>query len=85
MAKRKAKVITNTALLQAAIDRSGKNPTTLAAEWGVSVPTYYSRIYGNSEFTASEICAAVKSLRLNRTERGVIFLADSVSENHKVS
>ena len=79
MAKRKTKVITNTARLADAIEKSGKNPTTLAAEWDMSVPTYYSRVNGNSEFTASEICAAVKSLRLNRTERGVIFLADSVS------
>lgn len=77
MAKRK--VITNVVLLQAAIDKSCKNPTTLAAEWGMSVPTYYSRVNGISEFTASEINSAVKSLSLTRKERGVIFLADSVN------
>ena len=79
MATRKAKVITNVPLLQSAIKASGKNPTTLAAEWGMSVPTYYSRANGESEFTASEICAAVKSLGLNRKNRGIIFLGDNVS------
>ena len=79
MAKREAKVITNVPLLQDAIKESGKNPTTLAAEWDMSVPTYYSRTRGESEFTASEICAAVKSLRLNRRYRGIIFLGDNVS------
>ena len=79
MATRKAKVITNVALLQSAIKDSGKNPTTLAAEWGMSIPTYYSRANGDSEFTASEICAAVRSLQLNRKTRDLIFLTENVS------
>lgn len=79
MAKREPRVITNVPLLQEAIKESGKTPTTLAAEWGMSVPTYYSRTRGESEFTASEICDAVKSLSLTRKRRGVIFLGDSVS------
>lgn len=79
MATRNAKVITNVELLAAAIKETGKNPTTLAAEWGMSVPTYYSRANGDSEFTASEICAAARSLRLNRKARDLIFLTESVS------
>ena len=79
MATRNAKVITNVDLLQAAIKESGKNPTTLAAEWGMSIPTYYSRANGDSEFTASEICAASKSLQLNRRSRDLIFLSENVS------
>lgn len=79
MATQKAKVITNVELLQTAIKETGKNPTVLAAEWGMSIPTYYSRANGNSEFTASEICAAVRSLQLNRKMRDLIFLTENVS------
>lgn len=79
MAKRKARVITNVPALQEAIKASDKSPTTLAAEWGMTVPTYYSRTSGKSEFTASEICAAVDSLRLSWTQGRVIFLTKKVS------
>lgn len=79
MAKRKAKVITNVPMLQEAIKASDKNPTTLAAEWGMSVPTYYSRTAGESEFTASEICAAIESLRLSWKDGRTIFLTKRVS------
>ena len=79
MAKRKARVITNVPLLQEAIKASDKNPTTLAAEWGMSVPTYYSRTAGESEFTASEICAAIESLRLSWKAGRIIFLTKNVS------
>lgn len=79
MAKRKPKAITNVPLLQAAIDASGKGPTTLAAEWGMSVPTFYSRKAGESEFTASEIVAAIDSLDLTWTTGRQIFLTKNVS------
>lgn len=79
MAKRKANVITNVLLLQEAVKASGKSPTTLAAEWGMSVPTYYSRTSGESEFTASEICAAMDSLRLTWATGRAIFLTKNVS------
>lgn len=79
MAKSKAKVITNVPALQAAIKAAGKSPTLLAAEWGMSVPTYYSRTGGESEFTASEIVAAIDSLRLSWSQGRVIFLTKKVS------
>ena len=82
MAKRKANVITNVPMLRDSIKASGKNPTTLAAEWGMSVPTYYSRTAGESEFTASEICAAIESLRLTWNNGILIFLTKNVSQNH---
>ena len=78
MARSKAKVITNVPALQDAIKASGKSPTLLAAEWGMSVPTYYSRTGGESEFTASEIAAAVDSLRLSWSQGRVIFLTKKV-------
>lgn len=79
MAKREMKVMTNVPLLQEAIKASNKNPTTLAAEWGMSVPTYYSRTRGESEFTASEICAAIESLSLTWKTGRLIFLTKNVS------
>ena len=82
MAKPKAKPITNVPLLQEAIKKAGKSPTLLAAEWGMSVPTYYSRTAGESEFTASEICAAIESLYLNWETGRLIFLTKNVSVAH---
>lgn len=79
MAKRKPRVITNVPMLQEAIKESRKSPTTLAAEWGMSVPTYYSRTTGESEFTASEICAAIPSLSLTWAKGRLIFLTKNVS------
>ena len=66
--------LTNVELLNEKIRESGKSPTVLAAEWGMSLPTYYSRKNGNSEFTASEIVAATESLGLTTAERDAIFL-----------
>lgn len=82
MAKPKARPITNVPLLQEAIKESRKSPTLLAAEWGMSVPTYYSRTGGESEFTASEICAAIESLHLSWEAGRLIFLTRSVSVAH---
>lgn len=71
--------MTNVELLQEAIKRSGKSRTALAAAWDMSMPTYYGRISGNSEFTASEIVAAAASLGLTREQRDAIFLGDQVN------
>lgn len=68
--------MTNVELLREAIKRAGVNRTVLAAAWGMSMPTFYSRISGNSEFTASEIVAAAASLHLTKKQRDAIFLGD---------
>ena len=75
--------MTNVELLQEKIDRSNKGPVTLAAEWGVSLPTYYKLKAGESEFTASTIVRATLSLGLTKAERDLIFLVDDVSVNHE--
>lgn len=75
--------MTNVEMLQKKIDQSGKGPVALAAEWGVSLPTYYKLKAGESEFTASTIVRATQSLNLTRAERDLIFLADDVSVNHE--
>ena len=68
--------MTNVELLREAINRAGVKRTILAAAWGMSMPTFYSRISGNSEFTASEIVAATASLQLTIEQRDAIFLGD---------
>lgn len=78
-------VITNVPMLVQKIEKSGKRPTTLAAEWGVSLPTYYKLKAGESEFTASTLVRATISLGLSRDERDIIFLQESVSDNHETS
>ena len=68
--------MTNVELLREAIKEAGVKRTALAAAWGMSMPTFYSRISGNSEFTASEIVAASASLHLTKNQRDAIFLGD---------
>lgn len=76
--------MTNVSILEKKIKESGKGPTTLAAEWGVSLPTYYKLKAGESEFTASTLVRATISLNLTRDERDIIFLQYGVSENHEM-
>lgn len=77
------KAITKVEMLEQKIRESGKGPTTLAAEWGVSIPTYYKLKAGESEFTASTLVRATISLGLSRDERDIIFLQEDVSEIHE--
>lgn len=66
----------NVTMLVQEIKASKKRPVTLAAEWGMSLPTYYSRISGASEWTASNIVAATKSLGLTKAKRDAIFFEE---------
>lgn len=68
--------MTNVELLQKKIDESGLSPTVIAASLDMSVPTFYSRKRGESEFTASEITKAVKTLCLTKKERDAIFFGE---------
>lgn len=68
--------MTNTELLGRKIDEAGLGPVTLAAAWGVSLPTYYKLKAGESEFTASMIMAATRTLNLTWEEREAIFFAE---------
>lgn len=71
--------MTNVTLLQEEIEKCPKSPTEIAAEWGMSMPTYYSRVSGKSDFKASEIIAATKTFNLSRIRRDQIFLTKSVN------
>lgn len=68
--------MTDTKKLRDRIKESGVRHTVLAAAWGMSMPTFYSRISGQSEFSAPEIIAATLSLQLTRDERDAIFFGD---------
>ena len=68
--------MTNVALLREAINNAGVSRTALAAMWGMSMPTFYSRISGKSEFTAPEIVAATASLHLTKRQRDAIFFGE---------
>lgn len=71
--------MTNVEMLLDEINASGISRTALAGAWGMSMPTFYSRINGRSEFTASEIVAAAASLKMTRKKRDAIFLGDKVN------
>lgn len=75
MAKEK-EIMTDVVMLEQKIDASGLGPVALAAAWGVSLPTYYSAKAGESEFTASMIAGAVRSLKLTKAERDAIFFGE---------
>lgn len=66
--------MTNVELLKDAINAAGIPRTALAAALGMSMPTFYNRISGKSEFTASEIVKATAALRLTKKQRDAIFL-----------
>lgn len=71
--------MTNVELIMEEIEQCQLSKTAIAAEWGMSMPTFYSRISGKSEFTASEIVAATKTFNLTRKRRDQIFLTESVN------
>ena len=71
--------MTNVELLNEEIAKCPLSKTAIAGEWGMSMPTFYSRISGESEFKASEIVAATKTFNLTRTRRDQIFLSESVN------
>lgn len=66
----------NMELLHKAIQAAGVPRVALAAAWGMSMPTFYSRINGKSEFTASEIVTATATLNLSKVDRDAIFFGE---------
>ena len=65
--------MTDFVLLQKYIDDSGLPIATIAAKTGIKRETIYNRFKGVGEFTASEMTALCKVLRINKTEREKIF------------
>ena len=74
--------MTNVELLQAILQKlsaAGITPTMVAAEMGWSMPTYYSRTSGESEWKASEIVAFTALSGINKELRDAIFLEGNVN------
>ena len=67
----------NTELLREKIKESGLKVCFVAENSGILRETLYNKMSGKSEFTASEIVALTKTLRLSREERDNIFLSNS--------
>ena len=65
--------MTDFVLLQKYIDDSGLPIATIAAKTGIKRETIYNRFKGIGEFTASEMTALCKVLRINKSEREKIF------------
>ena len=68
--------MTNVQKLNEKIEKSELSHTAIAAALGMSMPTYYSRKSGKSEFTASEISKMTEVLGLTKAERDEIFFGD---------
>ena len=69
----------NFELLLEKIKKSGMTITAITRKCNISRETYYNRINGIGDFTASEICALTKVLNLSRDERDIIFFDNEVN------
>lgn len=70
--------MTNSELLKEKIEESGMTMVAIARKTGIKRETLYNKLSGKSEFTASEIVAVSKVLRLSVEEREAIFFAAMV-------
>lgn len=70
--------MTNSELLKEKIEESGMTMVAIARKTGIKRETLYNKLSGKSEFTASEIVAMSKVLRLSVEEREAIFFAAMV-------
>lgn len=73
--------MTDFALLDDVIKKSGMPMTIIAARSGIKRETLYNRLRGIGEFTASEIVALTKVFKLTKAERDNIFFANRVELN----
>lgn len=60
--------------LKKTIDDRGMTVTAVAKQSGILRETLYNRFNGRGEFTAPEIVAISKTLKLSKPEREEIFL-----------
>lgn len=66
-------------LLKRKIADSGMTVKAISEKSGILRETFYNRLKGSGEFTASEIVALTKTLRLSRSERDEIFLNEKLN------
>lgn len=65
----------NMELLKNKVSESGMTVTHVCEKVGISRETFYNRLAGKGEFTASEIVGFTDVLRLSKNEREKIFLS----------
>lgn len=65
-------------MLRNRIENSGMTVTSISKKSGILRETLYNRMKGRGEFTASEIVALTRTLRLTNEERDRIFFAPEV-------
>lgn len=66
-------------LLKKKIADSGMRVKAISEKSGILRETFYNRLKGSGEFTASEIVALTKTLRLSKSERDKIFLNEKLN------
>lgn len=66
-------------LLKKKIADSGMTVKAISEKSGILRETFYNRLKGSGEFTASEIVALTKTLRLSKSERNKIFLNEKLN------
>lgn len=71
--------MTDFELLNAKIKESGMTIAAISEKAGMERSTFYNRLKGRGEFTASEIAGLTEALRLLKPERDKIFLSKSVN------
>lgn len=71
--------MTNVEMLGQVLVGLDARPTELAAAMGWSMPTYYSRVSGESEWKASEIVKFTRLAQLSPELRDLIFLTGNVN------
>ena len=68
--------MTNTKLLNDAIERSGLKREWIAKQINITRASLFSKINNENEFKASEVCKLSQILSLTNNERDIIFLTE---------
>lgn len=71
--------MTNNELLLSKIEDSGMTVVAICEKSGIDRATFYNRLKGRGEFTASEIVGISNALHLSKPDRDKIFLSTNVN------
>ncbi len=67
--------MTNTALLEQYIEKSGYKKSFIAEQLGITAYGFSLKVNNNSEFKASEMSILCKLLKINARDKEAIFFA----------
>lgn len=71
--------MTDLEALKKVISDSGMTMVAIASKSGIKRETFYNRLTGIGEFTASEIVGITEALHLSKPERDHIFLGKKLN------